>query len=82
VKSETPALKCCAVLTLVLCCLGAAGIFTTPAYAHEIIGWGEQAFDSSDFPITNAPDLAALAQNRLIDCTANPSEPGCVPKAF
>jgi len=140
-----------AVLTLILACLGAAGVFTLPAYAHDIIAWGDQTFDSSDFPITNAvaisagashsltlksdgsivgwgyngdgqatppagsdfvaiaaggghclalrrvcdfvlpgdmnddcrvdfSDFAVMAENWLIDCTANPSSPACVPK--
>ncbi len=39
-KSETGALRCWAILTLIVGCLGAAAVFTPPAYAHDIIGWG------------------------------------------
>ena len=53
-KTDTGALRYWVVLTLIVGCLGAAGVFTPPAYAHDIISWGSQAFDSSDFPITNA----------------------------
>jgi len=53
-RSEKGTLRCWAVLTLVIGCLGTAAVFTLPAYVHDIIGWGAQAVDSSDFPITNA----------------------------
>ena len=74
-RSETGALRCWGVLTLVVGCLGAAAVFTLPAYAHEIIAWGEQAFDSSDFPITNAVAIAA-GQEYSLALKSDPSGAG------
>jgi len=64
-RSEKRALRCWAVLTLIVGCLGAAAVFTSPAYAHDIIAWGSQAVDSSDFPITNAVAISAGQEHSL-----------------
>ena len=63
-KSNTRALGCWSVLTLVFGCLGAAAVFTLPAYGHDIIGWGEQKTPNA--PLTNITKIAGGGEHSLV----------------